>query len=856
MRKRKALALVAVSAIAASAKIGLADTSLFTTRGDFGGSAAVGSAIDNGYYGFVGGTPTEPNIGGTVNGSSNAVPTAASLAAGQETGNEGWGYYDGNGSIKHINANYNSGSADSQSNPLVFNSFSLGSAGGTVNGLGHFANDYAATKYPTSPNATTSPTGPFNTVGSDPNLGKSYVGNTGLSGSMTIQGYEGATEGEGYDVIDTGEMINTNSTAATGFISAIATGTCMAIDFTAPGGGTTLVSDGLNASPYYILAWGTYDSNGVNGAASGLNTNAAGGLTTGAGSGYANPSTTLTGRDSGSYNDAAGAFIVTHGSGASSYWTAYIPYNYTGAATATFLQMALFLNSDGYSSGANGNVTIDNIRTVSPTWAASGTQVTVGGNTYTNNSWNLGATIAGGYESAAGNWVGAAGNGLTGVPSGSGVSVTFGDLETGNASVGLDTNQTVGTLIFNSTGNNTLLSGAPVQYNLTASTPGLNSTAGGTLIMDNTVNSASAAINLVAGSATEYITAPVKLNSNTVVTVASSKTLFFGSATNGLGNTVGGISGTGSLTVSGAGTVQLAYANTYAGGTTVSTGATLTASTDNGLPSGHALVNNGITNMQGSTTLSSLTGTGVLNISPGSDTQSVVKLAVNSGNATEGGVTIAANSALDMTNNQLIYDYTGSSATADTTVRDYLINGRGGSLAPWNGNGVGGIGGVGAINTSGSTGSGVDSGYALGYADGAEGVVAGLTSGQMEVRYTLLGDALLNGSVTGNDFTILVGNLGKSFLPNGNPVGWDDGDFEYSSSVNGNDFTDLVGNLGKSATLENIQLPAADWVAVDAYAAANGITLSNDDVPEPASAGLLLVAGVGMLARRRRSRSS
>jgi len=411
-KRIRMLLAASASVCAAGAGIALGDTLLFSTAADFGGSS----------YAPKPPPPGEP----------------------QQAGWQGWGYYDGAGRFSPV---------DSQSNPIVYTG--PGTDNATKNGLGNFANDYA-------------------TVPPDPNYGKSWAGLSSPSGSMTIQGYEGATEGEGYDVSDTGEMINTNSTAATGFISAIATGTCMAIDFTAPGGGTTLVSDGLNASPYYILAWGTYDSNGVNGAASGLNTNAAGGITTGAGCGYANPSTTLTGRDSGSYNDAAGAFVVTHGSGASSYWTAYIPYNYAGATTATFLQMALFLNSDGYSSGANGNVTIGNIRTVSPTWAASGTQVTVGGNTYTNNSWNQGATIAGGYESAAGNWVGAAGNGLTGVPSGSGVSVTFGDLETGNASVGLDTNQTVGTLIFNSTGNNTLLSGAPVQYNLTASTPGLN----------------------------------------------------------------------------------------------------------------------------------------------------------------------------------------------------------------------------------------------------------------------------------------------------------------------------------------------------------------------------------------------
>ncbi len=223
-----------------------------------------------------------------------------------------------------------------------------------------------------------------------------------------------------------------------------------------------------------------------------------------------------------------------------------------------------------------------------------------------------------------------------------------------------------------------------------------------------------------------------------------------------------------------------------------------------------------------------------------------VQFLPNAAHSEIAGLTIDATSQVDLGNNQVIVDYTGSSGTADATIRQYLINGRNGGA--WNG--------VGGINTSGSTGSGVDSDYALGYADGAEGVVAGLTSGQIEVKYTLLGDALLNGSVTGNDFTILVGNLNKSFLPNGNPVGWDDGDFEYSGSVNGNDFTDLVSNLNKSATLGDVQVPAGVWAAVDAYAAANGITLDDNNVPEPASAGLLLVAGVGMLARRRRVRKA
>jgi len=198
------------------------------------------------------------------------------------------------------------------------------------------------------------------------------------------------------------------------------------------------------------------------------------------------------------------------------------------------------------------------------------------------------------------------------------------------------------------------------------------------------------------------------------------------------------------------------------------------------------------------------------------------------------GLAIDGTSVLDLTNNILKVDYVpGTQATADATIRSYLINGRNGGL--WNG--VGGI-------SSSTAALPANSHYALGYADGADGVVAGLSSGQIEVRYTLLGDADLDGSVTGSDFTALVGNLGKSV------TAWDKGDFDYDGSVTGSDFTALVGNLGKTASGAAIQLPAADYAAIDAFAAANGLMA---DVPEPASASLLLIAGMGVLGRRRRS---
>jgi autotransporter-associated beta strand protein len=741
--KRTRILLAASATVwAAGAALAFGDTLLFSTAADFGGSSFA---------------PNPPPVGQP-----------------RQTGWGGWGYYDGAGTTYT--------GTDSQGNPIVYSGQSTDSA--TANGLGNFANDFAA-----SP--------------PDPNLGKSWAGLSSPSGSMTIQGYEGQSEGEGYDVVDTGEMVF-NSTASSAFIHALGTGTTMAIDFTAPGGGTTLTSDGKNAIPYYLLALGTYDSHG------GLDTN-------GAGAGWVNATTNMSSKDAGSNGDDPGSFVVMHGSGASSYWTAYIPYSYTAALSVSYLQMFVALNSDGYSSGANGNVTIDNIRTVSPTWAASGSGL----------SWNQGAVLVGGIETTQGNWVGAGANGL-GTPNGSGVSVTFGDLETGNATVGLDTNQTVGTLIINSTGDNS--SGVPIQYNLAAADSGVG--AGGSLIMDNTVNSAPAAINFIAGASIEYITAPVVLNSSTVVTVTSAaNTLFFGSDRSG---TVGGISGAGSLTVGGAGTVELVFANTYSGGTTVNAGGTLTAVADNALPSEHALVNNGTTNIQGNATLSSLSGTGTLNISPLDNPDPIVTLAMNSGLATQGGLTIAANSSLDITNNHLIIGYTSATkATVDANIRSYIISGRNGGT--WTG-------------TTGITSSvaalPANSHYAIGYADGADGVVSGLSSGQIEIKYTLLGDADLAGSVTGNDFTILVSHLGKLVTR------WDQGDFDYDGSVTGNDFTALVSNIGKSATGADVVLPAADYAAIDAFAAANGLMA---DVPEPASAGLLLVAGFGMLARRRRA---
>jgi hypothetical protein len=110
--------------------------------------------------------------------------------------------------------------------------------------------------------------------------------------------------------------------------------------------------------------------------------------------------------------------------------------------------------------------------------------------------------------------------------------------------------------------------------------------------------------------------------------------------------------------------------------------------------------------------------------------------------------------------------------------------------------------------------------------------------------YTLLGDANLDGLVNGTDFNILAANFNQSI------AGWDQGDFDYDGLVNAADFNDLAANFNQSASGADVS--AGDVSALDAFAAANGLSLPTFSVPEPASAVLMVMAGLGILRRRRR----
>jgi len=203
-----------------------------------------------------------------------------------------------------------------------------------------------------------------------------------------------------------------------------------------------------------------------------------------------------------------------------------------------------------------------------------------------------------------------------------------------------------------------------------------------------------------------------------------------------------------------------------------------------------------------------------------------------SGVTSVGSLTINANSMLDITNNHMFINY-GSGSDPITTIAAYIKSGYNGGA--WNGAGI--ISSAAQTSTDGLL-------YGVGYADGADNVVSGLSSGQIEVMYTLLGDANLDGLVNGADFNILAANFNQSI------TGWDQGDFNYDSLVNAADFNVLAANFNQGVSGADVS--AGDIAALDAFAVANGLSIPTSSVPEPASMGMVMLGAIGMCWRRRR----
>src|SRR5581483_7603982 len=294
------------------------------------------------------------------------------------------------------------------------------------------------------------------------------------------------------------------------------------------------------------------------------------------------------------------------------------------------------------------------------------------------------------------------------------------------------------------------------------------------------------------------------------------------------------ISGPGGLNKVGADNLTLTGSSSYAGGTTVSAG-TLTVAATGSLPAGGSVTNNAALKVNGNTSPGAITGTGTLTLGTVAGPNSnVLTLASGSGQSTQTGLTVNPGSTLDLTNNSFDIHY-GTNGSPDSTIRTLITSGRNGGA--WNGTGIT------------SSHAAVTSGGAVGYADGADGVVPGLAAGDELVKYTLAGDANLDGTVSFSDFQVLAENFGASGK-------WDQADFNYDGQTSFSDFQLLAENFGNTASLSAGQISSLQSFAQDfgdnliANPSGQGFTLVA--VPEPASIGLLGLGALALLGRRRK----
>jgi len=186
------------------------------------------------------------------------------------------------------------------------------------------------------------------------------------------------------------------------------------------------------------------------------------------------------------------------------------------------------------------------------------------------------------------------------------------------------------------------------------------------------------------------------------------------------------------------------------------------------------------------------------------------------------GGTGAWTGTLDVTNNGLVIDYTGTSPLA--TVQDQIKSGYNGGS--WTGTGI----------TSSTAAAQAASAHrtAVGY---MESTGAGTFMGQavdpdaLLVRYTYAGDGNLDGKVDLTDFTFLAANFNKT-----GGATWNQGDYNYDGNVDLTDFTFLASNFNQSLAADAGGLGAA--------------------VPEPTSmlASMFATASLVMARSRRRGR--
>jgi autotransporter-associated beta strand protein len=313
-------------------------------------------------------------------------------------------------------------------------------------------------------------------------------------------------------------------------------------------------------------------------------------------------------------------------------------------------------------------------------------------------------------------------------------------------------------------------------------------------------------------------TGALNLRSGTLFTGSDNSTTTFSGPITGAG---------GSLVKQGTGTMTISNTGNNFTGTTGVTNGTLNVT---GSINGSAInVSGGTLLLGASQKVRSVTITGgtaqlvsgalkVLTVGDGTETFSTVSVT--------GG-------KLDLTTNGMVVDYApGGETTVLQSIRGQIIAGYNGG--DWQGNGI-------TSSTAAADGT-----KAVGYAQASEVAPGGVFLGvpvdatAVVVRYTIYGDATLDGKVDFNDLVKLAQNYN---IVDGTRL-WSSGDFTYDGNTDFNDLVKLAQNYNTALPAEPVPGASVNFNADLAAAFAA--------VPEPGSLSVLALAGLALLRRRNR----
>ena len=159
--------------------------------------------------------------------------------------------------------------------------------------------------------------------------------------------------------------------------------------------------------------------------------------------------------------------------------------------------------------------------------------------------------------------------------------------------------------------------------------------------------------------------------------------------------------------------------------------------------------------------------------------------------------------------------YAAPASDPIAAIRNYLRNGW--NNGAWNGTAsptTGSISSAAAAQNAAQT-------TAIGYADSADGLIAGQPANTIELKYTLYGDTSLTGSVGFNDFTRVTQHYNQTTGGT-----WDTGDFNYDGSIDSQDIT-LMGRT-YNTILASQASPAASAALTGSSAAESAPSTSTE----------------------------